>query len=69
MMRALELLNYLEALDDDGHLTAEGDKMSELPLEPQLAKVLLSSEKYNCVDHILTIVSCLNSPNVFLRPK
>ena len=38
MMRALEQLNYLGALDDDGQLTPLGDKMSELPLEPQLGE-------------------------------
>lgn len=36
--RALEQLNYLGALDDDGKLTSLGDKMSELPLEPQLVR-------------------------------
>lgn len=43
--------------------------MAEFPLEPQLSKVLLSSPKYGCVAEILTIVACLNSPNLFLRPK
>ena len=35
-MRALELLNYLAALDDDGHLTALGGIMAEFPLDPQV---------------------------------
>jgi pre-mRNA-splicing factor ATP-dependent RNA helicase DHX15/PRP43 len=34
LMRALEELNYLAALDDDGNLTSIGRKMSEFPLEP-----------------------------------
>lgn len=29
----------------------------------------MTSPKYNCVSEILTIVACLNSPNIFLRPK
>merc|ERR1719510_1968026 len=45
LMRALELLNYLGALDDEGDLVEEGRKMSEFPLDPQLAKTLLISEK------------------------
>ena len=69
MMRALELLNYLGALDDEGTLTEDGKKMAEFPLEPQLSKVLLSAPRFNCVNEILTIVACLNSPNIFLRPK
>jgi hypothetical protein len=35
-MRALELLNYLSALDDDGNLTALGGMMAEFPLDPQV---------------------------------
>jgi pre-mRNA-splicing factor ATP-dependent RNA helicase DHX15/PRP43 len=49
MMRALELLNYLGALDDEGNLTEFGAKMAEFPLDPQLSKVLLSSADFNCV--------------------
>lgn len=35
-MRALELLNYLAALDDDGNLTPLGAIMAEFPLDPQV---------------------------------
>lgn len=35
-MRALELLNYLAALDDDGNLTPLGSMMAEFPLDPQV---------------------------------
>ena len=34
LMRALELLNYLDALDDDGELTKLGSIMAEFPLDP-----------------------------------
>ena len=43
LMRALELLNYLGALDDDGNLTELGSLMAEFPLEPELSKMLLYS--------------------------
>lgn len=36
LMRALELLNYLAALDDDGNLTTLGSIMAEFPLDPQV---------------------------------
>ena len=36
LMRALELLHYLAALDDDGHLTALGSIMADFPLDPQV---------------------------------
>ena len=36
LMRALELLNFLAALDDEGNLTPLGAMMSEFPLDPQV---------------------------------
>lgn len=45
LMRALEQLNYLGALDDEGDLTDLGLKMSEFPLDPVLAKVVLAASK------------------------
>jgi pre-mRNA-splicing factor ATP-dependent RNA helicase DHX15/PRP43 len=41
-MRALELLNYLAALDDDGNLTALGGIMAEFPLDPQVCCLKIS---------------------------
>lgn len=38
-MRALELLNYLAALDDDGNLTPLGGMMAEFPLDPQVSRL------------------------------
>ena len=35
-MRALELLHFLAALDDDGALTQLGAIMAEFPLDPQV---------------------------------
>ena len=35
-MRALELLNFLAALDDDGNMTPLGGIMAEFPLDPQV---------------------------------
>lgn len=35
-MRALELLNFLAALDDDGNITPLGSIMAEFPLDPQV---------------------------------
>ncbi|KAI0325144.1 P-loop containing nucleoside triphosphate hydrolase protein [Cubamyces sp. BRFM 1775] len=68
LMRALELLNYLAALDDEGSLTALGSIMAEFPLDPQMAKMLIASPEFNCSNEILTIVAMLSVPNVWLRP-
>jgi len=75
-MRALELLNYLAALDDEGNLTVLGGMMADFPLDPQvrvhslhlrdvsdlpqLAKMLIVSPDFKCSNEILTIVSMLS---------
>eukprot|EP00918_Siedleckia_nematoides_P009971 GHVU01021779.1.p1 GENE.GHVU01021779.1~~GHVU01021779.1.p1 ORF type:complete len:269 (-),score=57.06 GHVU01021779.1:475-1281(-) len=69
MMRALEQLNYLKALDDEGELTDTGSKMADLPLAPQLAKMLVESPKFHCTPEILSITAMLSVPNVFVRPR
>ncbi|KAI5078645.1 hypothetical protein GOP47_0006316 [Adiantum capillus-veneris] len=69
LMRALELLNYLGALDDDGNLTKLGELMSEFPLDPQMSKMLVVSPEFNCSNEILSVTAMLSVPNCFLRPK
>jgi pre-mRNA-splicing factor ATP-dependent RNA helicase DHX15/PRP43 len=69
LMRALELLNYLDALDDDGNLTQVGSVMSEFPLDPQLAKMMCVSPQLKCSNEIITITSMLSVPNPFIRPR
>ncbi|PKU30692.1 pre-mrna-splicing factor hypothetical protein [Limosa lapponica baueri] len=56
-MQALEDLDYLAALDDDGNLSEFGIIMSEFPLDPQLSKSILASCEFECVDEMLTIAA------------
>jgi pre-mRNA-splicing factor ATP-dependent RNA helicase DHX15/PRP43 len=69
LMRALEQLNYLGALDDDGNLTELGAMMSEFPLDPQLAKMLVASPRFNCSQEVLSITALLSVPLIFMRPR
>lgn len=69
MMRALEELNYLTCLDDDGNLTELGRLASEFPLDPMLAVMLISSPDYYCSNEILSLTALLSVPNVFIRPN
>ena len=69
LMRALEVLNYLGALDDEGDLTDLGRQMAELPLDPQLSKMLICSPDYNCSEEIVSIVAAMSVPQIFLRPR
>lgn len=59
----------LGALDNVGDLTPLGRKMSDYPMEPSLAKMLLVSVDYGCASEVLTIVSMLSVPSVFYRPR
>uniref|UniRef100_L7M762 RNA helicase n=2 Tax=Rhipicephalus TaxID=426455 RepID=L7M762_RHIPC len=69
LMRALELLNYLQSLDDNGELTELGSIMAEFPLDPQLAKMLITSCDYNCSNEALSITAMLSVPQCFVRPN
>ncbi|ODO02912.1 hypothetical protein I350_05754 [Cryptococcus amylolentus CBS 6273] len=68
IMRALELLHYLAALDDEGNLTPLGAIMAEFPLDPQLAKMLIVSPEFGCSNEVLSLTAMLSVPNVFMRP-
>ena len=69
LMRALEELNYLGALDDHWNLTKLGDQMTQFPIDPNLAKIILDSVARKWTGEILSIASVLSVPNVFFRPR
>lgn len=58
-MQALEELDYLAALDNDGNLSEMGIIMSEFPLEPQMAKTVLASCEFDCVSEVVIIAAML----------
>lgn len=62
-MQALEDLDYLAALDDDGDLSDLGVILSEFPLAPELAKALLASCEFDCVNEMLTLAAMLTGIN------
>ncbi|KAI5362693.1 Putative helicase, P-loop containing nucleoside triphosphate hydrolase [Septoria linicola] len=68
LMRALEELNYLACLDDEGELTALGKLASDFPLDPSLAVMLISSPEFYCSNEILSMTALLSVPQVFTRP-
>jgi pre-mRNA-splicing factor ATP-dependent RNA helicase DHX15/PRP43 len=68
LMRALEELNYLACLDDDGNLTALGKLASEFPLPPNLGVMLISSPEFYCSNEILSLTALLSVPQIFVRP-
>ncbi|KAL9647128.1 hypothetical protein ABK040_004844 [Willaertia magna] len=70
LIAALEQLYALGALNDEGDLTSLGKRMAEFPLDPQLSRMLIASEKYGCSEEIATICAMLTVNNaIFYRPK
>jgi len=69
LMRALEELNYLSCLDDEGELTPLGRMASDFPLDPALAVMLISSPEFYCSNEILTLTALLSVPQIFVRPN
>jgi len=67
LIAAIELLYALGALDERGELSQPlGEQMSELPIHPTLAKMLLSSGEMGCSQEIVTIIAMLQVENVFV---
>ena len=70
LIRALEQLYALGALNDKGDLTKLGRRMAEFPLEPMLSKAVIASEKYKSTSEVLSSVAMLSlGASVFYRPK
>ncbi|KAL8456409.1 hypothetical protein ACS0TY_034569 [Phlomoides rotata] len=70
LLKALELLYALSALNKHGELTKMGRKMSEFPLDPMQSKMIVASDKYKCSDEIISIAAMLSIGNsIFYRPK
>ncbi|KAI9666800.1 MAG: DEAH-box ATP-dependent RNA helicase prp43 [Alyxoria varia] len=68
MIRALEELNYLACLDDEGELTTLGEMSSQFPLDPALSVMLISSPEFYCSNEMLSMTALLSIPQVFMRP-
>ncbi len=68
LMRAMEQLNYLGALENSGYITELGIIMAEFPLDPQLAKMLIASCDLNCSNELLSITAMLSGNFFFSLP-
>ncbi|CAH0481738.1 unnamed protein product [Peronospora belbahrii] len=70
LIRSLEQLYALGALNGLGELTKLGRRMAEFPLDPMMSKALLASEKFGCVEEVMTVCAMLSVNNsIFYRPK
>uniref|UniRef100_A0AC35TTN7 ATP-dependent RNA helicase DHX35 n=1 Tax=Rhabditophanes sp. KR3021 TaxID=114890 RepID=A0AC35TTN7_9BILA len=66
----LSLLHALGAIDGEGVLLNPiGYRMSELPLPPMQAKILMTSNEFECSEEIATILAMLQIEDVFYGGK
>lgn len=68
MNKAWVNLKALGAVGEDDELTALGKHMATMPLDLQLAKILVMGAIFSCVSPVLTIAACLSSKPLFLSP-
>lgn len=60
-----QLLLY-GATDANGKVTAFGEKILRLPVEPKLARFILGSESYGCTEEAITIAAMLSVGRFFV---
>ncbi|KAG0684326.1 DEAH-box ATP-dependent RNA helicase prp22 [Pichia californica] len=69
LVKALEELYILEALDEDGKLTETGRCMAYFAVEPMLSKTLIKSFEFGCSYEVIEVIAMLTVPDVFYRPR
>jgi HrpA-like RNA helicase len=67
--QAIETLKMLGALDANEKLTKIGETMAELPLRPEIARMVIESKKYHCTGKVCTIAAMMGEKSVFVRPQ
>lgn len=69
LVRALETLMALGALDDSMQLTRTGALMSQIPTSPMLARSLLEATRLGCVEDMVSLAAILSvEGGVFVAP-
>lgn len=65
---AVDILKGIGAMDSQLRVTALGMKLLCLPVEPRLAKMILTGVTLKCLDPVLTIACCLARDDPFVTP-
>jgi len=63
-----QLLNELGAVDDGNELTAMGQELAKLPLDPRVGRMILEARSREALDEVLVIASALSVQDVRDRP-
>ena len=63
-----QLLNELGAVDDANELTATGQELAKLPLDPRVGRMILEARTREALDEVLVIAAALSVQDVRDRP-
>ena len=66
MEEALRQLFILDCLDHDGDLTALGQRLAKLPLDPSLGRILVAAAHSGCLEEALSVCAMLSADSVFI---
>ncbi len=63
-------MTYVDAVDENGHLTRYGHIMAEFPISPFHSRVLIASSKeFHCSEQVCTIVSLLAGQDLYTSSR
>jgi ATP-dependent helicase HrpA len=62
------LLQELGAIDDDNRITATGQELARLPVDPRIGRMILAAREQACLSEMLIIASALSLQDVRDRP-
>ncbi|XP_064642918.1 ATP-dependent DNA/RNA helicase DHX36-like [Lineus longissimus] len=68
ILRSIEFLKQLDALDEDEELTPLGVHLGSLPVDVRIGKLLIYGALFCCLDPILTIAACFEDKAPFVAP-
>ncbi|MCV7285648.1 ATP-dependent RNA helicase HrpA [Mycolicibacterium wolinskyi] len=64
----VQLLQELGAFDEAGELTDVGRRLSRLPLDPRIGRMILQADAEGCVREVLVLAAALSIPDPRERP-
>ena len=64
----LDLLKELNAIDADGRITRVGKQLTQLPLDPRFARMVVESKAQGCTREVIAIVAGLSIQDPRERP-
>ena len=63
-----QLLEELHAFDEKGRLTRTGRRLSRLPIDPRLGRMILAAERHGCLRDVVVICAALSLQDPRERP-